>query len=167
MVNALHITIEDKPQHDEAALADDMADKVLELLGCIHEAQSGAVKACKTLRSSADLNATRRALMACQNQFHKIDRSYSTDLASFDKLKELLRVGSRGAEWTAWAWGTKLAIEQCLPPLQQVNEAFAPCWQELTDRLGTTNISVTATNVQRKVNLSRTRHEKSGTVEIP
>jgi hypothetical protein len=162
MVNALHITIEDKPQHDGAAVADDMADNVLELLGCIHEAQNDAVKACQALRSSANLDETRRALMACQNQFHKIERSYSTDLASYDKLKELLRVGSRGAEWTAWARGTKLAIEQCLSPLQQVNEAFAPCWQELTERLGTTNISVTAMNVQRKISLSRTRDESQG-----
>jgi hypothetical protein len=151
MVNALHVTIEDKPEYDEAAVVDDLADRTLELLGCIHEARLGAAKARQSLRHPADLDAARRALTSCQAEFHKIERSYAAGLTSYEKLKELARVGRRSAEWTAWANGTKQGIEQCRPPLEQTSEALASCWQELAERLGTMNISVKAIGLVQKI----------------
>jgi hypothetical protein len=144
-VNALQITIEDKPEHDEAAVADDLADKTLELLGMVHEARRAALKARQALKHPADKDQARRALTLCQERFHRIEQKFSVSLVSYEKLKELVRIGGRGPEWAAWASGTKQGIEQCREPIGKASTALAACWQELVEHSGTTSISVTNT----------------------
>jgi hypothetical protein len=161
VVNALHITLEDKPQHDEAAVADDLADKALELLGFVHEARQAAMKAWQAIKSPPDMDNTRRSLTLCQERFHKIEQDYSTNLVSYEKVKELVRVGGRGSEWAAWSSSTKQGIEQCRMPLEAANKAIAACWQELAERLGMMSISVKATNIGQHIAAS------SETVLVP
>jgi len=150
-VNSLHVTIEDKPAHDEAAVADDLADKTLELLGFIHEARSAAAKARQALKHPADMDQARRALSQCQERFHRIEQKYAINLVSYEKLKELARVAGRSREWAAWAGGTKEGIEQCRDPLGTTSKRLAACWQEFAERLGMMNISVRATGFVQKL----------------
>jgi hypothetical protein len=158
-VNGLHITLEDKPLHDEAAVADDLTDRALELLGLVHDARRAAVRSRQALRPTPDLDKARRSLTLCQQRFHKIEQSYAADLASFQKLKELVRVGRRGKEWSAWAASTKQSIEQCRAPLDAASQALAACWQELAERLGTMNISIQSTNVGQEISVPKSKVE--------
>jgi hypothetical protein len=158
-VNALHITLEDKPQHDEAAVADDLADKALELMGLVYDARRAAVRARQSLKHPADLDRARRSLTLCQQRFHKIAQSYSANLISYEKLKELVRVGGRGREWAAWAASTKEGVEQCRTPLEAASQALAVCWQELAERLGTMNITIQSKNVGQEISVPKAKTE--------
>lgn len=157
VVNALHITLEDKPQNDEAAVADDMTDKTLELLGMVHEARRAAVRARQSIKHPADLDQVRRYLTACQKKFHQIEQSYSTNLVSYEKLRELIRVGGRSKEWAGWASSTKDGIEQCRLPLEAASKALAVCWQELAERLGNMNITVKSMNVRQRISVPKSK----------
>ena len=157
VANALHITLEDKPQHDEAAVADDMADKTLELLGLLHDARRAALRARQSLKHPADLDKARRFLTVCQKQFHQIEQSYSANLAAYDKLRELVRVGGRSKEWTGCASSTKEGIEECRLPLEAASKSLAACWQELAERLGTMNISIQSRNVGQEISVPKAK----------
>jgi hypothetical protein len=167
MVNALRIMIEDKPEHDGAAVADDMLDHVLELMGCLREGSVNAHAAHQAMQAPMDLEEARRSLATCQSEFHTMERNYSANLVAYDKLKALLRAGGRDSEWSAWAWGTKLAIEQCGAPMHETSEAFASCWQELAERLGTMNISVRALSVGQQISSRPHAKERSAVASNP
>lgn len=158
VMSALHITMEE-PEHDEAAVADDLNDKTLELLGVVHEAQKAAENARRALGDPPSMDHARRNLAACQERFHRIEQKFSGELASYKTLTELARVGGRSKQWAAWANSATRGIEDCRQPLEQASEALAACWQELAERLGTTNISMQATNVGQQITLSRARDE--------
>jgi hypothetical protein len=151
VVNALRITLEDKPEHDEAAVADDLVDKALELLGLVHEARRAAVKARRSLGHPADTDQARRALTLCQERFHLVVQKFSLNVVSYEKLKELVRIGSRNAEWAAWSRGTKQGIEQCRLPLEETSKVLAACWQELVESVGRTSISIRTQNMGQKI----------------
>ena len=157
VVNALHITLEDKPQHDEAAVADDLTDKALELLGLVHETRRAAVTARQAVKHPADMDNARRSLTLCQQRFHKIEQNYAANLVSYEKLKELVRVGGRGKEWAAWAASTKEGVEQCRVPIEAASQALASCWQELAERLGMMNISIHSKNVGQEISVPRSK----------
>lgn len=157
VVNALHITLEDKPQNDEAAVADDMTDQTLELLGMVHDAHRAAFRAWQAWKHPVDLDSVRGSLSACQKQFHRIEQSYLGNLVSYEKLRELIRVAGRGKEWAGWASSTKEGIEQCRVPLEAASKALAACWQELAERLGSVNISVKSMNVRQRRSLPKSK----------
>ena len=73
-------------------------------------------------------------------------------LASYDKLKELVRLGNERRTWLPWASSTRQGIEQCREPLEQTSKALSACWQELAERLGMMNISVQATSIGQQNN---------------
>src|ERR1700722_7921313 len=55
-LNELHVMAGDKPEHDEAAVADDMGDSSLELLGALHEARRAAEAANRAVASRPHLD---------------------------------------------------------------------------------------------------------------
>lgn len=151
-LNALQVTVGDKPPDDEAALADGLESAVLAMRGTLHDARKAALAARGAVEHPVDLDQARRALATCQEQCHIIDHQFSADLVSYEKLWELARLGSeRGREWLPWSNSVKQAIEDCRLPLQEVGVALSRCWQELAERLGTTSISVHATNVGQQI----------------
>jgi hypothetical protein len=159
VMNALHITMEE-PEHGQAAVADDLTDKTLEMLGMVHDAQKAAASARKALGDPQNLDHARRGLVVCQERFHRIEQKFSAELASYKTLTELARIAGRSKQWAAWANSATQGIEDCRQPLEQASEALAACWQELAERLGTTNISMQATNVGQQIKLSRTRNRE-------
>jgi hypothetical protein len=150
MMNALHITMEE-PEHAEAAVADDLTDKTLELLGMVYEAERVAVDARRALGDPPNMDQARRSLAACQERFHQIEHRFSADLSSYKTLKELARVGGRSRQWAAWANSATQGIEQCRQPLEQASEALAACWQELVEHGGGTSISIRTENLGQKI----------------
>jgi hypothetical protein len=152
MLLALRLTIaEDKPLKGEAALVDQFEDSILDLLGSLDESQSAARAAQKGVGHPLNLDGARRALTTCQDHFHQIELKYGEELASFERLKDLERLGGRGGEWRPWAASAKDGVEQCREPLDGVSRALAACWQEIAERVGMTSVSVQATNIGQKI----------------
>jgi len=144
-LNELQVTLGDKPHDDESALADGLETTVLDMMGTLHEARRAGLNARRALGHPPDLDRARRALTLCQKCFHRIEKEFASGLVSYEKLKELARLGNERRAWLPWANTAKKGIEQCRQPLEQTSKALAACWQELVEHSGTTSISVTST----------------------
>jgi hypothetical protein len=153
MLVAVRLTVaEDKPVNGEAALAGHMEDTILDIMGSLDEGLKAARSAQRAVGNATDLNGARRALTICQDRFHRIEQQFGADLISYEKLKDLARLGNeRRGEWIPWATSVKQGIEQCREPLDAASKALSACWQEIAERAGTTNISVQATNIGQKI----------------
>jgi hypothetical protein len=149
-LNDLQVTLGDKPL-DESAMADGLETAVLDLMGTLHEARRAALNARRALGHPTDLDRARRALTLCQERFHRLEKQFATDLVSYEKLKELARLGSERRPWLPWANAAKQGIEQCRQPLEQTSKALAACWQELAERLGMVSFSVQTIGQQIKM----------------
>jgi hypothetical protein len=138
-LQVLHLTVGDKPQHDEAALADYLESTVLDTMESLHEALKAAGNAQQTVEHPApDLDRARRQLTLCQDRFDRVAQQIASNLAAHEKLKELERLGAkRGGEWLPWANSMKQGIEQCSQPLNAASQALVRCWQEMVDHLVT------------------------------
>jgi hypothetical protein len=156
-LNELQVTLGDKPIDDESAVADDIETKVLDAMGTLHEARKAALNARRAVGHPVDLDRARRALTLCQERFHRIEQQFASDLVSYEKLKELDRLGNERRAWLPWSNTVKQGIEQCRQPLEQTSAALAACWQELAERLGTMSISMQATNVGQQITVPRSR----------
>ena len=147
-LHALSVTVGDRPEDHGAALADDLDNTVLDLVGVLHQARKAALNARQAVMHPVDLDRSRRALTVCQSCFHSIEQQFAAKLVSYEKLKELARLGGvRGGEWLPWATSTMQAIEECRLPVEAVSLALVHCWQEIAERLGTTSISVQNSNI--------------------
>jgi hypothetical protein len=158
-LNALQVTLGDKPVDDESALADAVETVVLDVMGTLHEARKAAVNARKAVGHPLDLDRARRALTTCQERFHRIAQQFATDLVSYDKLKDLARLGNARRAWLPWSSTVKQGIEQCRTPLDHSSAALAACWQELVEHSGTTSISVK--NTGQKIIARRSMSEEA------
>jgi hypothetical protein len=150
-LNDLHVTLGDKPVDDQSAIADGLETAVLDLMGTLHEARRGSLDARRAVGHPLDLDQARHSLALCQERFHRIEQQFSSDLVSYEKLRELARLGSTRRAWLPWTNAVKLGIDQCRQPLERARTALASCWQEVAERVGTTSISVRNAIVGQKV----------------
>jgi len=148
VLNALQVTVGDTPPEDEAALADGMENAVLDMMGALHETRRAALLARKAVGHPPDLDNARRALTRCQERFHRIERQFGSELAAFERLKELERLGHERRAWLPWTSMVKRGIEECRAPLEKSNKTLAACWQELAERIGNVSVSVQAIGQQ-------------------
>jgi hypothetical protein len=127
-LNAVLLTVGDKPANRGAALVDELENTVLDILGLAEDARTAARTAEKAVAHPMDLDRARRSLAKCQEIFHRVEQQFSNDLVSYEKLKNLASVGNdRGGEWKAWAGSMKDAIEQARQPLEETSKALAAC----------------------------------------
>jgi hypothetical protein len=159
-LSALHVTIGDKPPNDESAVADALENTVLDIMGRLHEIRKFALQAQKAVAHPTDLERARQVLALCQKHFHRIEQEFASDLVSYDKLKELVRLGNERRGWLPWASSIKQGIEQCRGPLEETSTSLAQCWQELAERLGTVNISMKAVNIGQQTTAKRPRADR-------
>ncbi len=150
---ALRLTVaEDKPLSGEAALVDQFEDSIMDAMGLLDECLNASRSAQKAVGHPLDLDRARRALTTCQERFHRAERRFSDELVSYEKLRDLASVSEkRGREWASWASSVKHGLEQCRQPMDAVSKALAACWQEIAEHVGTTNISVQATNIGQQI----------------
>ncbi len=148
---ALQVTLGDKPPDDESALCDGVENTVLDLMGALHQARQAASKALKAVRPPMDMDLVRRSLAVCQERFHAIEQQFASDLVSYEKLKELARLGSERRKWLPWSKTVKQGIEDCRRPLEQISTALVQCWQELVEHRVKNSISIHAGNVEQKI----------------
>jgi hypothetical protein len=157
-MNALQVTLGDKPPDDESALSDGLETVVLDLMGILYEARRSALNARRAVAGHPpDLDRARRSLTTCQDRFYRIEQQFASDLVSYEKLKELARLGNERRVWLPWSSIVKQGIEECRQPLAQISKALSACWQELAERLGMLNISVQATNVGQQITVPRSK----------
>lgn len=149
-LNALHLTTGDTPAHDVSALAEGWEHVVFDMLGTLHEAQRSALQARRAV-GEPDLDAARKALTHCHERFHRVEQMFANELASYEKMRDVTRLGDERRAWQPWVDTVKIGIEHCRDPLDQVNQAIAECWGELAERLGLTSISVRNHVVGQKV----------------
>ena len=150
-LNALQVTLGDKPPDDESALADGVETAVLDMMGTLHEARKAALNGKKAVGHPVDLDRARWALANCQERFHWIEQQFASDLVSYEKLRELERLGKERHAWLGWSSTVRQGIEQCRQPLGQTSQALAACWQELVEHSGTTSISIRTENLGQKI----------------
>jgi hypothetical protein len=160
MLVALRLTVaEDKPLKGEAALVDHLEDTILDLMGLLDACLKAASAAQNAVGHPVDLDRARRSLAGCQDQFHQIEAGY-TELASYERLKDLARLGhDRRGEWIPWVGSVKNGIEQCRGPLDAARKTLAGCWLEIAERSGTTSISVRTSNIGQKIIARGTRDD--------
>jgi hypothetical protein len=143
-LNDLHVTAGDTP-NDVSVLAERLEATVADMQGTLYGARRAALQARKAVSAPMDLDRARRALTRCQERFHRIEQMFASELASYEKLTDLARLGNERRPWQPWVSTVKLGIEQCREPMDQASRAIAACWGELAERLGMLNISVQAT----------------------
>jgi hypothetical protein len=145
---ALRLTVvEDKP--GDVALVDRMEDTILDLMGLLHEGHGAARAAQRAVEQQLGPEPMRRALSACQEQFHKIESQFREDLGSYENLSDLANLGAqRRGEWKPWAASVRDGVEQCRQPLGDISKGLSDCWQEVAERAGSTSISVHTTGQQ-------------------
>jgi hypothetical protein len=150
---ALRLTVsEDKPLRGEAALVDQFEDSILDAMGLLEECLKGSRDAKNAVGYPLNLDGARRALAVCQERFHQVQRRFSEELVSYEKLRDLATLsGKRGGPWLSWANTVKHGLEECRQPLDAASNALAACWQEIAERVGMTSVSVKTTTIGQKV----------------
>jgi hypothetical protein len=151
-LSAVLLTVGDKPTDRGAALADGLENTLLDMLGLAEDARRAARAADKAVSSRMDVDRARQALSRCQESFHRMEQQFLNRLVSYEKLKDLACLGrERGGEWKPWAASMKDAIEQARQPIEESSKAIAACWQELAERIVTTSVSVSTTNIGQQI----------------
>lgn len=147
---ALRLTVvEDKPVKGDSALVDRLEDSILDLMGVMHECFGEARKAQRALESHLALEDARRALGACQEQFHKMQLEFGQNLGSYENLNDLASLGAeRRGEWKPWSSSVRDGVNQCRQPLDEISKGLSDCWQEIAERVSSTSISVHTTGQQ-------------------
>jgi hypothetical protein len=146
--------VEDKPLRGDVVLVDVFGDAADDLLGWLEEAADAAEAGRQSVGGPVDLDHVRRALTTCQERFNRLVDRFTSDLVRYERIAELARLGhERGGEWRAWATSVKAALEDCRQPIFDVNQALFRCWQDLTERVGMTSVSVRATSIGRHVSV--------------
>lgn len=143
-LNDLHVNSGDTP-NDVSVLADRLEATIADMQGTIYGARRAALQARKSVNAPTDLDRVRRALTRCQERFHRVEQLFASELASYEKLTDLARLGNERRAWQPWVEMVKVGIERCREPIEQASRAIAACWGELAERLGMLNISVQAT----------------------
>ena len=150
-VNALQVTAGDKPLKDASAWADGFEEEILEMMGTLHECRKAASSARRAIHP-LDLDRARRTLTAAQDAFQRIERQFASNMVSYEKLRQLVRLaGERPGEWRGWATSIKHGIDECRPAMEYVSSALARCWQEIAEHAGATSISLRTTNIGQKI----------------
>ena len=152
--------VEDKPLRGDVVLVDELGDAADELGGWMEEAAAAALEAQQAVRYPIDFERAKRSLVLCHACLNRVSNRFYIHLASYEEIAKLAGLGrERGGEWGAWSRGVKEAIYRCRPHLYDLNESAFGCWQELTDRLGMTSVSVHSTGVGQQISVSEARDE--------
>lgn len=67
----------------------------------------------------------------CQQTVVRVWRAVQFELASYESLAELQRVGAeRGGAWQRWTAVVREVLERCAWAVYETADAFADCWRE-------------------------------------
>ena len=132
----LRVTVvEDRPLACESLLVESLGELAEELLGEAGEALAHAEGARRAAGPPFDEERARTALAACQQRVLPLLARFVSELASYERIAELVRLGRRrGGEWRAWAGTVRQGAEACRQPLLETTESLFAGWRELAER---------------------------------
>jgi hypothetical protein len=149
VLEALNTTVEeDRPRRKDVVVASSLSDAVLAVRGFLEESCAAADEACEAVEHAIDLDRARRALITCQERFHRVANEFSHELACCERMADLASVArERGRDWASWVKVVKQGLAQCQALVEEGREALFLCWQDLTERLSVRSVSVHTTNI--------------------
>jgi|ERR1700674_3302013 len=152
----LQFAVEARSPRIDHVLADRLEDEVIpDLQGLTKEALVEAETGVAASSYPPDIGTCGRALLVCQKCVNQVVAKFWTELGSYRPIADLIALGEeRSAEWQVWTFGVLNALDRCQQPVYHVSEAVLQCWQELLERMGSTSISVHATNIGQQIGLS-------------
>jgi hypothetical protein len=152
-LEALGTTVEeDRSKRGDVVVAANLADAVLTARGFVEESRSAAEEARQAVMRGLDHDRTRRALIRCQEQFHRFVTQFYSDVTSYERLDDLVSVArDRNQQWSTWVDVVRQGIEHCRVPLDEVRDAQFLCWQELVERVSTASVSVHNTTIGQQI----------------
>ena len=155
-LEAVNTTVdEDRPKRRDVVVATSLGDAVLAVRGILEESRAAADDACQAVGHPMDMERARRALMTCQEQFHRFATEFSHDLACYQRMTDLASIAKeRGRDWASWVTVVKQGLEQCQALAEAGRDALFVCWQELTERLGASAVSVQNTTIGQQISLA-------------
>jgi hypothetical protein len=128
-VSSLHVTVvEDNPQTG-AALVDNLATIIEDLIGHLEAAETAAREGQEAVAYPTDSQKTQRSVVICQQSFGH----------------------ERGGEWRGWTNTVIESLKGCRQPVFEVDQALFMCWQELAERMGMNSVSMHSTNIGQKI----------------
>jgi hypothetical protein len=147
--------METKPA-DEHALATYYVDGVTDLVGF---ARAG-LDACRSaVAAGSQLPQVGQTLLQCQRHYNAIVEQFGR-LASCERLRRLRRFGrEKGHPWAPWVAHVRKALDHCRRPMDDVNQALFDSWQEVTERIGMSGVSLQTTNIGQQITLPKTEAE--------
>jgi hypothetical protein len=139
---------EDKPVRDDVVVAAIVSDAVLAGRGFLEESRQAAEEAHGAVLASLDADRARHALIRCQKRFHRFAGHFASELGSCERINDLRSVGlERGQAWANWVTVVTEALEQCRGLTEEVRDVLFLCWQDLTELMSVTSVSVRNTAV--------------------
>jgi len=164
----LGLTVElDRPERNDARVVDGFEYAVLDLDGWVKETLHHARIAEKSVRHTVELEKARHALIICQERFQRIEELFFGKLVSYEGLNELINFGAeRRGEWRSWVTSVRKGLEMCREPLDDVRKKLAECWQEITERVGMTSVSVQNTSIGQNIVSKAPATEHASSEEI-
>jgi hypothetical protein len=141
-LQTLHLTIvEDRPTEECVLLVDQLGNCVEDLIGWCQEAIDNGQSARRVLDSAPDYLLASRAIGKMHERVNELNRRYHGDLASYERLSELVALGSekrckRPAEWEAWSQSVRESVEGCQHLFVEVDTCLLRCWCEIAEWVG-------------------------------
>lgn len=142
--------VEDRPPGQDAQIVDNFEYGVEDILGYLNETLQFAKSAERSVAPPVNLDQARHALANCQERFHKVETVFSTNLTSYERLKDLAAFANEHRRWQPWVTSVKRGIDHCVQSLEIARTSLAECWQEVAERAGT-SVSVRTTNIGQKI----------------
>jgi len=141
------MVMEDKPD-DSSAQPEAIGEITDDLLGWLQESLNTCQQARKAVDYPLNLALAQHQLYQCQNSFDRVLHRFFVELARYDRIIELVRVGrSRGSAWQRWSAAVRRTLDACYLPLFDVHNAFRLCWQEFMERGASVYLSAHAITI--------------------
>jgi len=132
LIGARMTVLEDRPLLGDSALVDQFGDALEDALGWLEEMRLEAQAGEEALVYPADIERARYALTICQSRFNTLMQRLGGQATSYRRMADLTQMGqSRGGEWQSWTESVSDAMDRCLTPLYEINNALFVCWQDM------------------------------------
>lgn len=148
----LEWAVSNGPPDPQQAPVGELHDRVTALRGAVAEARASIGRVRTGAPTWSQLAPARQALVDCQRHVNVALSVYYGELATpavKNTLQSLMASRKRGAadhsapgrlrtvvrrsDWSGWAYGVGDALESCIVPIGNLNEALTQCWRELAD----------------------------------
>jgi hypothetical protein len=155
--NVLWAVVQGQPEAEQGhTLVDYYEAAATDFIGLVNEARAVAEEGWKAARGPLNLAGARQALTTCQDRFSKLSGRLYDDVVSFERVDALNNLAhERGGEWARWVEGVKDALSQYPQPLFEVGQALFPCWQELSEWVGSPCATTQATSTGVPTSIAR------------